>query len=109
MRCSGTKMSLAIRQLLPVDFIPATNQVSSRSRSVRGIRARPWSTTSPASSVMGMPSTAQSACQEPEFQYHRPVTRYPPSTLRASAVGASTPETSASGWSFHTSSWACLG
>jgi hypothetical protein len=66
MRCAGTKMSFAIRQLLPVDFIPATNQVSSYSRSLSGIRATAWSTTSPASSVTGMPSTAQRACQDPE-------------------------------------------
>ena len=54
-------------QLLPVDFIPATNQVSSYSRSLRGISASPWSTVSPFSSVTGMPSTAQLACQEPEL------------------------------------------
>jgi hypothetical protein len=74
MRWSGTKTSSAIRQLLPVDFMPATNQVSSSSRSLRGMSASPWSTVSPFSSVMGMPSTAQLACQEPEFQNQRPLT-----------------------------------
>ena len=66
-RCSGTNTSVAIRQLEPDELIPATNQVSSISRSVNGMSARPWSISWPSASRIGKPRIAQLACHDPEL------------------------------------------
>lgn len=66
-RCSGTKIFSATRQLLAVPRIPATCHTSSMVKSDAGMSASPWSTTSPFSSVTGIPSTAQVDHHEPEL------------------------------------------
>ena len=95
--------------LLPVPFIPATNHVSSIVSSLIGTNASAWSTVSPASFTTRVPSSAQSACRLPDAHGHLPLISRPPSTLRTSVVGLSTPATLASGVSPKISCWACSG
>ncbi len=89
--------SAATMVLLPVPFMPVTNQLSSIVASAIGMKARPWSISAPVSSTTGTPTIAQSACRQPLAQGHLPLTTRPPSACRTRACGENTPAIRASG------------
>src|SRR5262245_10815934 len=97
-RCSGTNTSLATIVLLPVPFMPTMNHVSSIVSWLMGINERPKLATSPSSLFMWMPQAPHWACNDPDAQGHRPLTRHPPSTGVATPLGASDPAAHASGF-----------